>query len=389
MQILNVEIPQAELFIPFTPSPGGSASRKMTDPNERFFRHFQAELTKETAIQDQIDDLAALSPVNGERQMCVDTILAGISRLNNEVIDAGDYIPAYDQRAYSQAIKALTEKLNETTGKFKPKSRFQFKPRAQNATAQAGAADPRSQAPSQQRSPASPSVAAADDKDENAASSQSPSKDYNAELRDPAAAKTGEVRKPSFSQARGIALEGHEALHIALPRSATKSSASVTDLDRCVVDMSAPTAEGGRPFAGLALRNVRRSLVVAGRVDGPAHVTGVESSVVVVAARQVRMHDCRDVDVYLHCASHPIIENCSGVRFAPIPAAYLPEEMSGVPNQWDQVDDFKWLKSEPSPNWSVLPEGERISDARWRDAVSGDPSQSADDVLRKFGILSS
>ena len=191
MQTLNMEIPQAEFFIPFTPSPGGSSSRKMTDPNERFFRHFQAELT---TIQDQIDDLAALSPVNGERQMCTDTVLAGISRLNNEVIDAGDHIPAYDQRAYSQAIKALTEKLNDTTSKFKPKSRFQFKPRAQNATAQAGTADPRSQAPSQQRSPANPSVAAADDKDEHAASSQPASKDYNAELRDPAAAKTGGVR---------------------------------------------------------------------------------------------------------------------------------------------------------------------------------------------------
>ncbi|RYO85324.1 hypothetical protein DL766_008263 [Monosporascus sp. MC13-8B] len=389
MQTLNMETPQAQLFIPFTPSPGGLSSRKMTDPNERFFRHFQAELTKETAIQDQIDDLAALSPVNGERQMCTDTILAGISRLNNEVIDAGDYIPAYDQRAYSQAIKALTEKLNETTGKFKPKSRFQFKPRAQNTTAQAGAADPRSQAPSQQQGSASPSVAAAGGNEGYAASGQPASKDYNAELRDPAAAKAGGVRRPSFSQARSIALEGHEALYIALPTGAAKSSASVTDLDRCVVDMSAPTTEGGQPLAGLALRNVRRSLVVAGRVDGPAHVTGVEGSAVVVAARQVRMHDCRDVDVYLHCASHPIIEDCSGVRFAPIPAAYLPEGLCGTPNQWDQVDDFKWLKSEPSPNWSVLPEGERIPDAQWRDTVGGDPTPDAEDILRKFGILSS
>ena len=46
--------------------------------------------------------MAAMSPVNGERKDCIDTILAGISRLNKEVIDAGDYIPAYDQRAYSQ-----------------------------------------------------------------------------------------------------------------------------------------------------------------------------------------------------------------------------------------------------------------------------------------------
>jgi hypothetical protein len=33
--------------------------------------------------------------------------------------------------------------------------------------------------------------------------------------------------------------------------------------------------------------------------------------------------------------------------------------MKGVKNQWDQIDDFKWLKAEQSPNWRVLPEAER------------------------------
>lgn len=93
--------------------------------------------------------------------------------------------------------------------------------------------------------------------------------------------------------------------------------------------MAVPTSTGA-PFAGLALKNIKHSLIIAGHVAGPAHITGVEDSVIVVAARQVRMHDCKNVRVYLHCASHPIIEDCSQVAFAPLPAFYVrfyPQEL--------------------------------------------------------------
>ena len=46
--------------------------------------------------------MTTVSPVNGERKDCIDQILDSISRLNKEVIDAGEYIPAYDQRAYAK-----------------------------------------------------------------------------------------------------------------------------------------------------------------------------------------------------------------------------------------------------------------------------------------------
>lgn len=58
-------------------------------------------------------------------------------------------------------------------------------------------------------------------------------------------------------------------------------------------------------------------------MNGPAHLTGVEDSVVVVACRQFRMHESRGVDVYLWCGSRPIIEACEGVRFAPLPSCFV------------------------------------------------------------------
>ncbi|KAI0547704.1 tubulin binding cofactor C-domain-containing protein [Xylaria curta] len=362
----------------------------MADPKEKFFRHFQAEIT---LIQDEIDSLATTSAVGGERQTGIDKVLTGISRLSNEVMDAKDFIPSYDQRAYSQAIKALTEKLNATTGKLGPKSRFQFKSRSTATTASSRTApDPRLHRPW-----GSDGTQDADDSNKPASDAETrddvgtlPSiagqKNYNEELA--RSDNTHGVRKPSFSTANNIAISGHTGLHIMLPSTASRatSSGSLTNLERCIVDMTIPTSSGA-PFAGLALKNIKHSLIIAGHVAGPTHITGIEDSIIVVAARQVRIHDCKNVHVYLHCTSHPIIEDCSKMAFAPLPTFYVNDSTTPETNQWNQVDDFKWLKDTPSPNWSVLAEDEWILDNVWKNTVCGKASMSTDDILRELEIL--
>lgn len=51
-------------------------------------------------------------------------------------------------------------------------------------------------------------------------------------------------------------------------------------------------------------------------------------------------------------------------------------------NLWDQVDDFKWLKAEHSPNWDTLPADSQVVDEVWRDIVPGGPGWSLDDILK-------
>ncbi|KAI0425574.1 tubulin-specific chaperone C [Xylaria sp. FL1042] len=382
-------------FIPFTPSPTilarGLTSSQMADPKEKFFRHFQAEVT---LIQDEIDSLATISPIGGERQTGIDKVLAGISRLSNEVMDATDFIPSYDQRAYSQAIKALTEKLNVTTGKLGPKSRFQFKSRNTGTTATHSQTtpDPRLRRPwcSDGSEDFDNSNQQGTDVETRDAVGTLPSfsgaKNYNEELS--RSDNVRGIRKPSFSTAKNIAISDHTGLHIMLPSTASRatSSGSLTNLTRCIVDMTIPTSSGA-PFAGLALKNIKHSLVIAGHVAGPAHITGIEDSIIVVAARQVRMHDCKNVHVYLHCASHPIIEDCSGVAFAPLPSYYTNETTTPETNQWDKVDDFKWLKDTASPNWSILAEENRVLGDVWENTVCGKANMSTDDILRKLKIV--
>ncbi len=55
-------------------------------------------------------------------------------------------------------------------------------------------------------------------------------------------------------------------------------------------------------------------------------------------------------------------------------------------NQWDQVDDFKWLKSEHSPNWSILAEKERLAEDIWTNTVPGGPGVGLADIFNKIGI---
>lgn len=53
-------------------------------------------------LQDQIEQLKTVSAIAGERQEATDHILAGISKLQNEVADAADQTPAYDRKQYSE-----------------------------------------------------------------------------------------------------------------------------------------------------------------------------------------------------------------------------------------------------------------------------------------------
>lgn len=51
-------------------------------------------------------------------------------------------------------------------------------------------------------------------------------------------------------------------------------------------------------------------------------------------------------------------------------------------NHFDQVDDFKWLKSEPSPNWATLDSSQQIREEVWRDTVPGGVGLGPVDILR-------
>ena len=55
-------------------------------------------------------------------------------------------------------------------------------------------------------------------------------------------------------------------------------------------------------------------------------------------------------------------------------------------NQWDQVQDFKWLKAQPSPNWSKLPAKDMVPGEVWHKLETEIPGLSLDDILKAGGV---
>lgn len=273
----------------------------------------------------------------------------------------------------------MKEKFQEARLKFGPKSRFAFKiKKNDSALSLADVALAADAAES-----ALHITAAATAMPAISSGQASMSKNYNEDI----AANRERIRHPSFSRATSVVISEHTGLHIILPPSASHatSSGSLTDLSRCIVDMSVPTVSGA-PFAGLALKNIKQSLVIAGQVAGAAHLTGLKDCIVVVESRQVRMHDCLNVNVYLKCMSRPIIEDCKAIRFAPLPDIYKSKDAEETEDHWNEVDDFKWLKAEHSPNWCVMSEEEMLQERVWKEVVPGAPGKGVEDILKEVGI---
>lgn len=239
----------------------------------------------------------------------------------------------------------MQEKLNETRAAFEPRAKFSFKTKKNGSAislsdAAALAAEGRRSVRGY-RSPGASSVGSSANNTPNYPSTplNEPDKQHqerpefaptsfpatsaaDIELKAPPQAKP-----PHSFEAQGISnvsVDNHYGLHIMLPASGSSSTvpASITSLRHCVVDMSIPTADG-KPYASLTVKDIEESLLICGSVNGPAHITGMDHSVIVVSCRQFRMHNCKDVDVYLSCSSNPIIEDCSNIRFTRIPKAYV------------------------------------------------------------------
>jgi tubulin-specific chaperone C len=424
-------------------------------------------------LQEQMGRLGDTALIGGERTDAIEHLVAGIARLGTEVGDASSYLPAYDQRTYGevrmcmtcfildkarlltkvryQAIKGLREKLEETRASFGPRTRFTFKTarKTPSAISLSDAAELAAQkrlalpgyetassgssfvntpnymrTPNRNSSPAPYSVpppTAVSDSSKDASDNE---KKENKSLETQKAV----IRRPTFSTSSTVSITRESTAHIILPSSASHASkpCSLTSLKGCVVDISVLSPEGSAPFAGLTIKNVKGSLLVCGTVSGPAHITSVEDSVIVVTCRQFRMHECKKVDVYLSCSSRPIIEDCSGIRFAQLPDTYVnishsihaskttpmtnhilqripssqPQppplenttnntttQPSSPPDLWSSIDDFKWLKPTPSPNWSLLPTQDTVRDDTWRKIVPGGPGRSLEDILTAVRVL--
>uniref|UniRef100_A0A672MBP2 Tubulin-specific chaperone C n=1 Tax=Sinocyclocheilus grahami TaxID=75366 RepID=A0A672MBP2_SINGR len=116
------------------------------------------------------------------------------------------------------------------------------------------------------------------------------------------------------------------------------------------------------------IKNVHGCEILCGPVSSSVFVDQCTDSTLVFPCQQLRTHNTTATLIYIHVTSRAIIEDCHGVQFAPFtwtyPGIHDHFKVAGLDpnrNNWREVDDFNWLAAgTPSPNWSVIPETERI-----------------------------
>ena len=138
-----------------------------------------------------------------------------------------------------------------------------------------------------------------------------------------ATSTTSETLQPANTPV-GLTIAGLKSAHYILDPSNLQSgsSATVKDIYHSMIDLSI-TATNEQPLGTLSVNSVAKSLLICGKTSGAAHVTNVQGCTMIISSRQVRMHECRDCVVYLRCSSRPIIEDCEGMKFAPLPIGYV------------------------------------------------------------------
>ncbi|XP_047652589.1 tubulin-specific chaperone C [Phacochoerus africanus] len=134
----------------------------------------------------------------------------------------------------------------------------------------------------------------------------------------------------------------------------------LTQLSNCTIKLY------GNPNT-LRLTKARGCTLLCGPVSTSVFLEDCSDCVLAVACQQLRVHTTKDTRVFLLVTTRAIVEDCTGIQFAPYTWSYpgIDKDFEGSgldrsKNNWNDVDDFNWLARDvASPNWSILPEEER------------------------------
>ncbi|XP_074316716.1 tubulin-folding cofactor C-like [Silene latifolia] len=252
----------------------------------------------------------------------LDSVSISISELEQLLAENSYHLPSYEVRASLKTISDLKESLENVSSKLVPRKKFSFKSKA-----------------AKQRQPI-----AAVQKEVQVDKGNAVSHEETRIV----------IDTPGFRNREGeILVENLKGKDM--------GEFSLLDLSSCEVRLV------GRSRA-IFIHGLRNCKIYAGPTLGSVLIDDVEGCVFVLASHQIRIHNARECDFYLRVRSRPIIEDSSGVRFAPYCLQYegidddLKEsKLDEETGNWANVDDFKWLRALQSPNWSILPETERIS----------------------------
>ncbi|MEE6474036.1 hypothetical protein FKM82_010257 [Ascaphus truei] len=268
----------------------------------------------------------------GEEPGALEEVSARLQVLQKLLNDSMMFLPPYDIRQAQDTLTRLQAALEGKRQLLQPKKKFAFKSRRKAA------------APASDLQPPGVGQPDASDLQPPAPGVSQPDPSSSAAVCD-LQGLTGQVLRMEAAELR-------------------QKDVLLSQLRDCTITLR------GSP-ATLHLRGLRDCRLLCGPVSSSVLVDGCSGCVFAFPCQQLRAHSSSDTRFYLHVTSRAIIEDCRGLSFAPFSWSYegigQDYEASGLDrdrNNWSTVDDFNWLaRGAVSPNWSVIPEEDRIT--RW------------------------
>lgn len=239
---------------------------------------------------------------------------------------ASPELPPYDIKRSQEAIENLLKDIKALEDKYAPKKKFAFSKAAKASTAVAPVAAPSVDAPASA----------------------------------PSSAKV-EIPLPPGSHV----ISDQRDTSVIIPISPTVDLGIACQL--LIRNNSNTTIHLPWYCGSVRLEENRNCQVILGPCATSVYLEGQHNCTIFAASHQLRIHNSHGSKLYVRCASHPIIEDCSDMGFAPYSLQYTgineDIERAGLIEAkcWDNVVDFRWHKTEASPNWHVIPEEARIA----------------------------
>eukprot|EP00299_Pterocystis_sp_00344_P018278 c9129_g1_i3.p1 GENE.c9129_g1_i3~~c9129_g1_i3.p1 ORF type:complete len:349 (+),score=66.98 c9129_g1_i3:116-1048(+) len=260
----------------------------------------------------------------------VDEVKQLISKLEHLVVQYSHVIPKYDSESSTQDVQKFKQALETVQNQVAPKKKFAFKTKVTKTTKTASADDSLVVPASTPLTPESfPGVFDVSD----------------------------EVL------VRQAAQDEQEKIRLA-------------NVEHVIVRCSKSLVAICHPMGALRIQSIRDCVIAVGPVAGAIYVMDCVNCQLMLSSHQVRIHDCIDCEFYLSAGSKPIIEHCTGLKFAPFRFQYpgLADHQKLVnhaplENSWQEIQDFRWLRTTQSPNWSLLEESE------WKTVVVNDSAE--------------
>ncbi|KAI9472488.1 MAG: tubulin binding cofactor C-domain-containing protein [Benjaminiella poitrasii] len=279
-----------------------------TEASNDFWLKFKSE---RQAIEQQIFQSQSLAKADLASHF--NTILKCINDLEKKLTKATDFIPSYDQRQFSMQLKELNESLEKIKIELTPKAKFSFKSRRKKTEAPVAIV----------------SVEQVKSLGKN------------------------ETKDDELLSDATVLFKDRENTVLTLAKSQIDKNKSIeillSNLKYCVIFLDSAVNENTVQISAIHIKNVDHCVIYGGLIKGSVLVYGLNYSTLLIGCHQLRIHEAHHVDMMLHVTSKPIIEDSDNIQVGCWNAT---ESI----NQFDQIEDFDWLKKQASPNWKILNE---------------------------------